>query len=56
MAVPPTLTLNDISKASAEDESLSVLKNTLSNEANWNDSKLKPFKQIKNKYAVCTCG
>ena len=44
MALPSTLTLNDISKATAQDESLCALKNALSNRANWNDPKLKPFK------------
>ena len=52
MALPSTLTLIDISKATAQDESLCALKNALSNRANWNDLKLKPFKQIKNKIAI----
>ena len=48
MALPSTLTLNDFSKATAQDESLCALKNALSNRTNWNDPKLKLFKQIKN--------
>ena len=52
MALPSTLTLNYISKATAQDESLCALKNALSNRANWNDPKLKPFKQIKNEIAI----
>ena len=31
---------------------LCALKNALSNRANWNDPKLKPFKQIKNEIAI----
>ena len=53
MAVPPTLTINDISKATARDECLWALKNIhLSNRANWNNPKLKPFKQIKNEFLI----
>ena len=48
MAVSSTLTLNDISIVTAQDESLCALKNALRNRANWNDPKLKLFKQIKN--------
>ena len=47
MAVPSTLTLKDISKANARDKSLCAPKNMhLSNGENWNNLKLKPFKQV----------
>ena len=52
MAVSSTLTLNDISIVTAQDESLCALKNALRNGANWNDPKLKLFKHIKNEIAI----
>ena len=52
MAVSSKLTLNDISMATAQDESLCALKNALRNGANWNDPKLKLFKQIKHEIAI----
>ena len=51
-AVPSTLTLNDISKATAQDESLCALKNALSRRGNWNEPKQKLFKQIKNEITI----
>ena len=54
MTVPPTQHLMTLPKQTARDESLRALKNIhLSNGANWDDLKLKPFmNQIKGKITI----
>ena len=50
-AIPKTVTIQDISKATATDESLIALQHALKS-GSWNNSKVKPFKMVKDEITI----